>query len=196
MSSDDWVNLSKVTVLCVDTSTQGLDILGQMLLGFGAGHTLRASSFEEAQGLLSAKAIDIVIIDTLLGAQSGLDLVEWLRRSSRAENRVAPVILLGADVRLAGVRRAVNSGANYVVAKPVSASILLDRMSWCAKAGRKFVEAEQYVGPDRRHKFEGVPDGELGRRQDDKTTELGSAQTPNLSQEQIDAAFTPQRISL
>lgn len=196
MPKEDWVNLSKVCVLCVDPSQQGLDILCQMLLGFGTGQTLRASTFEEAQTALSHKSVDLVITDCMLGEQTGLDLVKWLRRSSREGNRVAPVIVIGADVRLKQVRAAVNDGANYVVSKPVAAGTLLERIIWSARPGRKFVETDVYVGPDRRQKFEGVPAGTKGRRESDVNAAIGEAQSPNLSQEEIDAAFTPQRISL
>jgi hypothetical protein len=47
------LNLRNVTVLCVDSNSLGLEVLGQMLMGFGVERIRRSSSFEDAKSLLS-----------------------------------------------------------------------------------------------------------------------------------------------
>ena len=43
-----------------------------------------------------------------------------------------------------------DSGANFVVRKPASPQVLFDRTNWVAKVSRSYLEASNYVGPDRR----------------------------------------------
>jgi hypothetical protein len=59
-----------------------------------------------------------------------------------------------------------------------------------------FIEAQNYVGPDRRFKRLGPPAGMDGRRSDDLAVEVGEAQTPNLSQEEINLMMKPTKVSL
>ena len=87
-------------------------------------------------------------------------------------------------------------GANFVVAKPLSAAVLLQRVLWVGRDRRPFVNAENYVGPDRRFKFEGPPPGTEGRRESDLRQPIGAATEPNLSQEEVDVLVRPQRVSL
>jgi hypothetical protein len=54
------------------------------------------------------------------------------------------------------------------MAKPLTPKAVLDRIIWVARAGRRFVESDKFVGPDRRFKDAGVPEGVgAGRRRED-----------------------------
>lgn len=70
---------------------------------------------------------------------------------------------------------------------------MYDRLMWLAREQRQFVEAESYVGPDRRHKAFGPPPGEKGRRHDDLGTEIGLPIGPDLEQDEIDMLMNPRR---
>ena len=59
------------------------------------------------------------------------------------------------DAREATIKRARDSGANMVIAKPISPASLYDRLAWIAFNPRKFVDTATYFGPDRRFKIEG-----------------------------------------
>jgi hypothetical protein len=56
---------------------------------------------------------------------------------------------------------------------------MLERIIWVAKAGRPFLFAGGYIGPDRRFRDAGAPDG-LGRRREDRNEAAfaASAETP------------------
>lgn len=190
------INLRNVTVLCVDTNSLGLDVLSQMLMGFGVERIRRASALEDAKVTLSREAIDFTIVDSKLGEESGFDLVRWLRQSTLDPNRYAPVIVTSSHTPRSEVASARDCGANFVVAKPLSPGVLMQRMLWIAKGGRQFVEAPRYVGPDRRFKYDGVPEGTKGRRASDLSTDLGEAKEPNLNQDQINSVLKPQKVAL
>jgi hypothetical protein len=91
------------------------------------------------------------------------------------------------------VARARDSGANFIVTKPIMPKVMFDRIIWLAKETRQFVDSENYVGPDRRHKAFGPPPGEKGRRHDDLSTEVGRPSGPDMCQSDIDAMFSPKR---
>lgn len=65
-----------------------------------------------------------------------------------------------------------------------------------ARDKRPFVEVGRYIGPDRRFKFEGPPSDSDGRRDGDLKAPLGSADEPNLSQNEIDKMVKPQRVMI
>lgn len=190
------INLRNVTVLCVDTNSLGLDVLSQMLMGFGVERIRRAASQEAARAILSKETIDFVVVDSNLEEESGYDLVRWLRQSPLDPNRFTPVIVTSSYTPASEIASARDCGANFLVAKPLSPSVLMQRMLWIAKGGRQFVEAEKYVGPDRRFKYDGVPEGTKGRRASDLSASLGVAKEPNLNQDQINSVLKPQRVAL
>lgn len=195
-SSRGNVNLKSTVVLLVDSNSMGMDILVQILVGFGVKTFHRADSIEAAQSLIGATEMDLVIVSGVLGEADGCELVEWLRREAPAPNRYAPVLLVTPHTQMSRVARARDCGAHIVVAKPLTPMVVLERILWTARVKRPFVSSDGYCGPDRRFKFTGPPKGMSGRRSDDLDEEIGDAVAPNMSQEQIDALMQPQKISL
>ena len=68
----------------------------------------------------------------------------------------------------------------------------MQRIIWLLNDQRKFVTSPGYNGPDRRVKALGPPVGQKGRRHDDLSADVGTATTPNLEQDEIDALFSPK----
>lgn len=186
------MDLSEAQILCADDSVSGLDILSQILMGFGVQHIARAQNAEDFRRKAKAQAYDLILVDGNLSG-NGFAEIRWLRHSGLDPNRYAPVLALAGHTPLSQVRMARDCGANFIVRKPLSASILLERILWIGRAGRFFVEAGAYTGPDRRFQHLGVPDGREGRRQTDLSAQLGDALDPNLSQAEIDSLLQPQR---
>ncbi len=170
------INLKTVKALCVDSNAQGLDIVGQTLRGFGMEKIKRAGSSDEAKTILTKESIDLLLCDALLRDGSGYDLIRWLRASKLEPNRFIPVIVVTGHTGASFVEGARDCGANFVVSKPLTPAVLMQRILWVARGGRAFVEAEGYTGPDRRYKFEGIPDSGKGRRKEDVTGALASPQ--------------------
>jgi CheY-like chemotaxis protein len=190
------VNLARATVLVVDGSTHSLDVTCQILKGFGVMSILRASTVAEADRQVKAKTLDLVIVDPAVSEGYGFEFIKELRRSG-TPNSFLPVVLTGGHLRKGDVMKARDTGANFVVAKPLSAQILLQRILWVARDPREFVDVGdgRYVGPDRRFKFEGPPEGSDGRRKSDVSAEIGAA-AENISSDELDNMFKPQRVAL
>jgi hypothetical protein len=79
---------------------------------------------------------------------------------------------MSGETRESLVKIARDAGANMVLAKPVSASSLYDRLAWIAFTPRQFVDTPSYYGPDRRFKNE--PYSGVGRRKTDRPADTAA----------------------
>lgn len=191
------INLRSIKALCVDANAQGLDILSQTLLGFGVDRIFRAPNVTEAKAILTKETIDMVLCDAQLGDESGNDFVRWLRLSRMEPNCHAPVFVVTGHALEPEVVKARDCGSSFVLTKPLSPAVLMQRILWVAGADRAFIESDNYTGPDRRFKFEGVPAHlPKGRRKMDGGSTLGEPTGENMSQEELDGLVKPQRLSL
>lgn len=196
-SSPARINLRTIRALCIDSNAQGLDILSQTLLGFGVDRIFRAPNATEAKAILKKETIDMVLCDAQLGDESGYDFARWLRTSQMEPNCHTPVFLITGHALEHEVINARDCGASFVVTKPLSPAVLMQRIIWVASADRAFIESDNYTGPDRRFKFEGVPTHlPKGRRKGDGGSTLGEPVGANMSQEELDGLVKPQRLSI
>ncbi len=190
------INLSKALVLLIDGSQHSVDVLAQIMKGFGVPEVYRCTNIDEAEKITRARTFDLIIIDPQVSDGAGYEFLNGLRQSEGAPNAYTPVVLISGHARATDVRRARDTGANFFVAKPITPSVLLQRILWVARDKRPFVEVGKYIGPDRRFKFEGPPPGSDGRRENDLSAPLGSADEPNMSQTEIDSLIKPQRVMI
>ncbi|USQ95514.1 response regulator [Caulobacter sp. RL271] len=190
------INLERATVLVLDDNGASLDILSQVVSGFGVKQLFRAESVDAAQSLIRTKTFDLIISDVQMPVTDGIEFIEWLRKQSGETNRYVPVILVTGHTRSSQIRKLRDAGSNYVVAKPITPKVLLERIYWVAREERVFIECDTYVGPDRRFKHEGPPPGTDGRRKDDLPAEVGEAQTPNMSDDEIANLMRPAKVQI
>lgn len=161
-----WINLERTSVLLVDSNPQGAQILRQLLLGFGVRAPIHCDTGAEAQEVLRTNEIDLLICDDGLADISAYDLVRWLRRSKLEPNAFVSSIIVCGHVRRTEVQKARDCGANFLLTKPISTQILMERVLWVAREKRPFLDTGEYLGPDRRFQDLGPPKGG-GRRRDD-----------------------------
>jgi CheY-like chemotaxis protein len=188
------INLDKARAMIVDDNPQSLDILVGVLSSFGLRNIVRMANGKEAQHELQQKPVDLILTNAQLPEMDGYDLIRWLRRESDEATRQTPVIVVTAHTRQAHVEKARDCGANFIITKPISPAVMLERILWVARGDRLFIECDTYVGPDRRWRNQGPPlEFPDGRRRDDKSIELGDADGQNMSQDELDQLIKPQR---
>ena len=190
------INLEKAAVLVLDDNGPSLDILAQVVSGFGVSQLTRAESVKEAQALVATKTFDLIIRDVQMPEVDGIEFIYWLRRDAPESNRYVPVILVTGHTRTTDIFRTRDAGANFTVAKPITPKVLLERIFWVAREERAFIECDSYVGPDRRFKYEGPPIGMEGRRRDDLPAEVGNALEANMSQEEINNLMKVAKVQI
>ncbi|ALL12755.1 response regulator [Caulobacter henricii] len=194
MLPSTMINLEKARALIADSSSQAQDILASVLAGFGLRNVVRVQTGREAQDELKARPVDLIFTDAQIKDVDGYELIHWLRRQANDTLRQTPVILVSAHTPMRDVVRARDCGASFIVTKPVSPHVMLERILWVARSDRAFIECDVYVGPDRRWRNTGPPlEHPDGRRRDDQAAEVGEAADQNLSQTELDQLVKPQR---
>jgi len=186
------MNLRDLVILVADPSSYISMLIHSMLRGFGANKILEVRSSIGVIQALTGQKIDILICDVRLPPKGGLRLTQAIRANKDNEHRTIPILIMASDSREATIKRARDAGANMVIAKPISPANLYDRLSWIAFNPRKFVDAVNYFGPDRRFKIEGYPGG-VGRRAGDKMVDVAEESGPALAQNDIDSLFSAVR---
>lgn len=196
MSPADKVNLEKLAVLIVDSNVQSQEILGQVVLGFGIRNITKAATVADAKGIVSRMPVDFVLCEAQLPDEDGYSFLRWLRREGPENNKYVAAVVVTGHTRISQVMKARECGAHFIVAKPITPAVLLQRIVWVSKDDRLFIDCESYVGPDRRFRRLGPPPGVKGRRADDTDEALGDATEPNLDQSNIDNLFKPSKVAL
>jgi DNA-binding response OmpR family regulator len=190
------LNLEKATILLLDGDQMSMDILSQILSGFGAKNIQKFNAVEAAQRAVQKSEFDLVVVDPSMMGSEGYEFIIWLRRNAQSANRYTSVLIVTGQTQTSRIGAARDAGANFVVAKPLTPAVVLDRIMWMARDKRPHVDCKAYAGPDRRFKFEGPPPGSDGRREGDLSAAIGDASQPNLSQADIDAMMQPRKVTL
>lgn len=150
-------NLRQASVLVVDDCPFSLDITAQVLMAFGVRPRFLCGSADEALEVASHEVLDLIIADCEMPGRDGYEMVAHLRRHGGEVNAYCPVIMLSSHTPRSKVLSARDCGANFIIAKPLSPRVLLQRILWVARDTRPFLEAPGYVGPDRRFTDQGPP---------------------------------------
>lgn len=180
------LNLQRTSVLLADADMMGQSIVVQMLIGFGARTIIRCDEIVEVRRHLSNQPFDLIIADPASFGADGYELISWLRRELPVPNRHASVLVVTGHTETTRIGQLRDSGANFVVSRPLSATVLLERILWMSREKRPYVETDHYIGPDRRWRDEALPEGASGRRQKDRDVAARIAAGGDMSQAEID----------
>jgi DNA-binding response OmpR family regulator len=162
------INLEKAVVLLLSPPT-GMELLVRVFHGFGVRQPHRAHDAQMAMDVCRETPLDLIICDGSLPGGEAYDFIANLRRSDLEPNRYTPVMVIQGHTPADQIIKARDCGANFVVAKPITPRLLLERVLWIASEQRPFIELDTYVGPDRRFQNNGPPGGPgTGRRRSDK----------------------------
>jgi CheY-like chemotaxis protein len=158
------VSLEKVRFLIVDDNVHMLNIVKTILRGFGAVHVIEAKDPNDAFYRLKHEAIDIVILDYVMGDEDGVAFLRRLRTDKESPTPYVPVIMLTAHSERKRVELARDAGATEFCAKPVTAAEMIRKVGAVIDRPRPFVRTDSYFGPDRRRYSDPHFDGEERRK--------------------------------
>ncbi len=134
----DPPTLNGVRILVVDDDVDGRQLLKRILEDGGAS-VVTASSVREALSVLDEMQFNVLVSDIGMPEEDGYDLIRKVRSRSSDQNGTVPAIALTAFARSEDRQRAIRSGFQIHVAKPVEPSEIV---TVCASlAGRKFEES-------------------------------------------------------
>lgn len=146
-------------VLIVEEHRNMRSILRTVLRGFDIRNVEEAIEPKEALAVLESSAVDVVISEFVHAGGDTSAFIRKVRSFDTNPQRFVPVIVCTASTTLSDIRAIINSGADEILQKPISATQVIKRLSTVMTKRRPFVRTPSYFGPDRRRSssdFEGA----------------------------------------
>jgi len=182
---------SKASILVVDDMKPMLSLTVSLLEIFGFQNIYASSNPEQAFEIFCRHNPDIVLTDWQMEPFDGLELTRRIRCEPASPNRYVPVILMtgySAEIR---VKQSRDIGVTEFLVKPFTANDLYIRIEHLVEKPRRFVDAHEFFGPDRRRRVVKEFDGPFDRREDDKNKVAADA--PESTNKEIAAILDKLR---
>lgn len=141
-------SLSEVHVLIVDDNRQMRLLTRALLRAVGILRVTEADTARAAFDVMSATQVDLVLADWKMQPIDGISFTRMARMEG--PNPYVPILMMTAYTEMSRVAAARDAGVSGFVKKPISAKILLERISSALTDERLFVRTEDFFGPDRR----------------------------------------------
>lgn len=154
MVSSGGLDFSGATVLFLETRANVRQLTRPALRELGFANIDDTSDFQYFESVLEAESHDLVIADITGEPDAVCDAVQRIRRGEIGNNPFVPVLLSAWRPSVEVVIKAINTGADDVVRKPVSVADFVERILALARSRRQFVIAAGYIGPERRKRAE------------------------------------------
>ena len=117
--------LSGLHILVVDDNQSTCDVLQDILLSSGAEVRV-ANRVREAKELLAEEEFDLCLIDLAIPGESGLSLIEQIRKGDVLERNTLPLIVVSGCVFDKDRDEAMVAGANGFIPKPFHPQELIE----------------------------------------------------------------------
>lgn len=147
------VDFNRLRFLIVDDNPYMRRILRTLLHGFGAREVHEAEDGASGLEAYSNHAPDLVILDWVMPIFDGVELTQMIRQPEVTANPFVPIILLTAHTGKHRVLAARDAGVTEVLAKPISAKALHERIVASISRPRKFIRTDTYFGPEPRREL-------------------------------------------
>jgi len=144
--------LENVRLLVVEDNQFMRSILRTVLKAFGARQIDEATDGEEALKAIKVHPPDIIIVDWEMKPMNGLDLVKRVRTDRGSINPYVPIIMVSGYSEMHRITAARDVGVNEYLVKPISATMLFNRLQRVINKPRPFIRSADYFGPERRRR--------------------------------------------
>jgi len=155
--------ISRLKVVVADDAYLAALTAG-MLRNLGVRSIVETNDVSSTWAALKREPLGLLLIDDGLGPVDALTLVRELRADASSPNRHIPVLMTFTHAEKARILAARDAGVTEFLKKPLSANVIGLRLMQALENPRPFVEAQAYVGPDRRRRETGVKGPERRRR--------------------------------
>ena len=156
------IELSRMLVLIVEEDQEIRNLIRWALQGAKPKEIKICKSGKDALESLTKFPADIALVQLDMTAMTGIDFTRRVRAGEAGLNPEMPVVLTIGAVDEATIREACSAGVQNFLRKPFTAAALVKRLRGTLRNPKRFVNAENYLGPDRRIKDEvgKIPDPE------------------------------------
>lgn len=139
-------NFAMARVAIIDPSRFAYFMMRGVLSGFGFRDITGFESAQAAVARLVMAPADLVLCDPFPEVEATFALLRKLREPRFGETALAPILIVTGGVGIDIVQGAKACQADFVIAKPYSANILLERIIWAAnKLSRQDSMARPFV---------------------------------------------------
>ena len=143
-------NREKVKIVLAEGSTLVRQGLRNALVTEGYRNVRAVTQLAVVRTILSAASPDLLIIDGHMPDGDTVALIRDIRNGAIGRNPFLPIILMTWEPDRGRVGRAVNSGVDLILVKPVAPADLLARIDGVAFDRKPFLARASFLGPDRR----------------------------------------------
>lgn len=153
------LNFKNKEILLIENNAMMRRLVRDMLVSFGVKlhNIIEADRVTEALQHVYTRRFDLVITDFFLGELDGGDFTRHIRQDVHCPNRKVPILLITGAPNHEKVLKALESGVNDLLAKPIAPSALYYRLFAILKKPRPFVITSRYIGPSRsQQRLEGL----------------------------------------
>ncbi len=149
----DQDQYSHLQVLVVDDNRNFISIMRSILNGFGIKAVLEAQSAVEAFESLKSSQVDIAFVDYQMDDLDGMEFAHLIRNGEDSPNPYLPIIMVTADGKYSTVKKAIHSGIDDFLTKPIKPIDVLNRVKSAMQNQRRYIRSSTgYFGPDRRRR--------------------------------------------
>jgi two-component system chemotaxis response regulator CheY len=158
-------SLDSLRFLLMDDNHHMRAIVATILRGVGLRHLREASDGAEGLEVLETWPADIAIADFKMAPMDGVEFTRRVRQPS-SRTPYLPIIMMTGFSDRGRIFEARDAGVTEILAKPITASSLLQRIESVIMQPRPFIRTDAYFGPCRRRKEGEAADGVERRRVD------------------------------
>ena len=155
-----------IKALIVEDNQHMRTLLRSLLNALGIMQVYEAANGEDAFALLRDRQPDLILSDLSMSPMDGLAFAREVRMSKASPNPYIPIIMVTGHTERHRVEAARDAGVTEVLAKPITAGSLFQRIGEIVDRPRAFVKAVNYFGPDRRRVRADNYAGPFRRRED------------------------------
>jgi DNA-binding response OmpR family regulator len=144
------IALDKVRVAHFDPNMRMRTLMRGMLLTTGFREIRECRSIQDIITLLETDAIDLLLIDIDTDTDDICKIVRDIREGRLGPDPYLVIMAMTWRPEQDMISRALQTGTDDLVAKPISTKVLAERTANLVHNRRDFVVTTTYVGPDRR----------------------------------------------
>jgi CheY-like chemotaxis protein len=152
--------------LVVEDNQHMRTLLRSLLNALGIANVLEATNGVDAMNVLRDKQPDLILSDLSMKPMDGIEFTREVRNAKDSPNPYIPIIMVTGHTERHRVEAARDAGVTEVLAKPITAGNLFQRIAEIVERPRAFVKAKDYFGPDRRRRSQDSYGGPFRRRED------------------------------
>lgn len=146
----DNFTFDQVDILLIDPDRSVRTTIRNILIDNGFRQVTVGTGMADIELKLRVGMPDLLITDIKLEDGNINSFIYNLRHHNKGTNPFMPVIATAWSPTTEDVRAIVQSGADDMITKPLSAGQILQRIKALIKARKPFVVTSGYIGPDRR----------------------------------------------